>query len=117
MKNFMMFVAVGVFCGVSGTAVAGRTDVDAGREMAKVVCAACHGPLGVSLVRHYPNLAGQKEQYLLATLRAYRSGERSSPKEMSPVAEMLTDQDIQNLAAYFSRLSPCGDGCTMVKNN
>lgn len=111
MKKSLILVLVSVLLGAPVAAVAGRPDADAGREAAKTVCAPCHGPAGISLVRNYPNLAGQKENYLISSMEAYRTGERKSPDEMSPVAEKLTDQDIKNLAAYFSGLSPCGDAC------
>ncbi len=90
-------------------ASAARADIEAGKQQAKVVCAPCHGPVGISLVRNYPNLAGQKEKYIAEQLEAYRSGTRISEKLMTPIAIQLTDQDIKNLAKYFSSLSGCGE--------
>lgn len=98
-------IAIGaVLSGASGVVARGRVDLEAGKEVATRVCAACHGIDGISLVREYPNLAGQKELYLIAQLEAFRSGERKSPLLMNPVASQLTDDEIKNLAAYFSRL-------------
>jgi cytochrome c553 len=51
----------------------------------------------------WPNLAGQKEGYLVKQIKAFRDGVRSDPM-MSPMAKPLTDADIDNLAAYFSSL-------------
>jgi len=51
----------------------------------------------------YPNLAGQKSEYLVAQLRAFRDGNRTNPI-MSPMASHLSDMDIENLAAYYSAL-------------
>jgi cytochrome c553 len=51
----------------------------------------------------WPNLAGQKEGYLVKQLKAFRDGVRTDPM-MSPMAKPLTDDDIENLAAYFSSL-------------
>lgn len=67
-------------------------------------CVACHGMNGVSSNPLYPNLAGQKEQYLVKALNAYRSGGREDPT-MKAMASALTDADVENLAAYFSSQS------------
>lgn len=81
-------------------------DFAAGEEKAKMICAACHGLDGISLVAAYPNLRGQKVDYLIQQLEAFRSGERESLQLMNPVASQLTDDDIKNLAAFFSRMEP-----------
>lgn len=79
-------------------------DMDAARAKA-TVCAACHGPKGISTNPLWPNLAGQHDQYLAKQLKAFREGSRKDPM-MSPQAAGLSDADLDNLAAYFSRL-PC----------
>jgi cytochrome c553 len=66
-------------------------------------CVACHGQEGVSANPLWPNLAGQQESYLVKQMKAFRDGERSDPL-MSPVARMLSDHDIDELAAYFAGL-------------
>jgi cytochrome c553 len=85
---------------ISGAAAAG--DAEAGKVKA-ASCAGCHGPEGVSSNPMWPNLAGQKEGYLVKQLKAFRDGVRTDPM-MSPMAKPLTDDDIENLAAYFSSL-------------
>lgn len=70
-------------------------------------CVACHGSKGISMVPMYPNLAGQKEQYLNDSLKAYRDGTRKN-MVMSPQAMNLSDEDIANLAAYYASLDPTG---------
>lgn len=50
-----------------------------------------------------PNLAGQSEIYLQKQLRAFRSGERQAP-QMSVVVADLTDEDIENLAAWYASI-------------
>ena len=82
-----------------GTAMAAG-NVEAGAEKA-VVCAACHGQQGVSVNPEWPNLAGQGEQYILKQLQNFKSGERQDPVMMGQVAT-LTEEDMENLAAYFS---------------
>ena len=77
-------------------------NADAGKAKA-AICGGCHGMEGISAIPTYPNLKGQKEQYLVKALRAYRDGQRNDPL-MSPMAKPLSDNDIDNLAAYFSGL-------------
>jgi cytochrome c553 len=82
------------------TALAG--DAAAGKAKA-AACAACHGVNGISSNDIWPNLAGQKEAYLVAQLQAFRGGERKNPM-MAPMAAGLSDADIINLAAYYASL-------------
>ncbi len=90
---------------LSTTAYAG--DPAAGKQRA-TTCGACHGQNGKSLIPSYPHLAGQQEQYLVAALKAYRSGERKN-MQMQPMAKGLSDTDIANLAAYYASLDPAGN--------
>lgn len=78
-------------------------DPQAGEKLASQSCAACHGKDGVSIAALYPNLCGQKADYLVAQLKALRDGTRPSPI-MGPMAKSLSDADIENAAAYFSAL-------------
>ncbi|MCV2886217.1 cytochrome c [Aestuariibacter sp. AA17] len=86
------------------TAQAG--DVEKGKAKS-ATCAACHGANGISMIPDYPNLAGQKEKYLISQLKAFRSGDRKNPV-MAPMAAGLSDEDIANLAAYYASLNPAG---------
>jgi cytochrome c553 len=70
-----------------------------------VVCAACHGENGVALQPIYPNLAGQQDSYIEHALHAYQSGERKNPI-MGAQAAGLSDEDIKQLAAWFSQEPP-----------
>ena len=98
--NKYQLLAVAVVIGATSSAHAGSAD--AGKAKA-AICGGCHGMEGISAIPTYPNLKGQKEQYLAKSLRAYRDGQRNDPL-MSPMAKPLTDADIDNLAAYFSSL-------------
>lgn len=78
-------------------------DPEAGKAKS-VTCAACHGQDGISMVPSYPNLACQKEEYLISSLNAYRSGARQNAL-MAPMVASLSDADVANLAAYYSTLN------------
>ena len=81
-------------------------DIAAGKARS-VSCAACHGNNGMSMIPMYPNLAGQKEQYLVLQMKAFRDGERKN-MVMSPMAAGLSDADIANLSAYYASLDAAG---------
>ena len=80
-------------------------DAAAGKNKA-ALCAACHGAEGMAPMAMYPNLAGQNEPYLVSALKAYRSKDRNGGMSgiMQMQAAALSDDDIDNLAAYFASL-------------
>lgn len=74
-----------------------------GQELAEAVCASCHGVDGnLVLAEDYPRIGGQHADYLVVALHAYRSGARDNAI-MAPFARDLSDRDIRDLAAWFSR--------------
>ncbi|GAA3709338.1 cytochrome c [Oceanisphaera sediminis] len=77
-------------------------DAEAGKAKS-AVCAACHGAEGISAVEIYPNLAGQKATYIVSQLKAFKAGERNNAI-MAPMAMPLSDQDMEDLAAYYASL-------------
>ena len=85
--------------GSSSTALAGGS-VEKGAEKS-VTCAACHGDAGISTSPVWPILAGQYESYIIQALKSYRSGTRENAI-MAGFATALSDEDIEDLAAYFS---------------
>lgn len=87
---------------VSATVGMAAGDAAAGKAKA-AACASCHGAAGISANPVWPNLAGQKDAYMIKQMKAFRDGTRSDPM-MSPMAKPLSDADIDNLAAYFSSL-------------
>jgi cytochrome c553 len=101
MKRQIMTVLAAVAL-ASAANIASAADLAAGKAKA-ATCAGCHGAAGVSAVAIYPNLAGQKEAYLVKQLKAFKSGTRTDPI-MNPMAKPLSDDDIANLAAHFSSL-------------
>lgn len=100
MKQLLTLIAAGAICLSSTSAYAGNA---ADGKSKAFTCGACHGANGISPNEMWPNLAGQKEAYLVAQIKAFRDGQRTNPM-MAPMAAMLSDTDIADLAAYYSSL-------------
>jgi cytochrome c553 len=98
-KVCLVMASACVLC-LSGAAGAG--DAVAGKTKA-AICAGCHGASGTSNSPLWPNLKGQKQAYLVKQLKAFRDGSRSDPA-MAQIAGPLSDEDIADLAAYYSGL-------------
>jgi len=77
-------------------------DAAAGKAKS-AICMACHGAAGMSPNDIWPNLAGQKEGYLVKQIKAFRDGVRVDPM-MAPMVSSLSDEDVDNLAAYYSSI-------------
>ena len=79
-------------------------DAKAAHDRKIAMCVGCHGIPGYKTafpdVYHVPKIAGQQPAYLVAALKAYKSGERSHPS-MRGIAASLSDQDMADLAAYY----------------
>jgi cytochrome c553 len=92
-------LAAVILLSASGVVVAG--DVEAGKAKS-VVCQACHGTDGNGIGDpQYPLLAGQYADYLAKALHDYKSGARVNAI-MAGFATTLTDEDIDNLAAFYA---------------
>jgi cytochrome c553 len=80
-----------------GNAAAGSQKIE--------MCIGCHGITGWRTaypeVYHVPKLGGQHAPYITQALKEYRAGERAHPS-MRAIAATLSDQDIADLAAYYS---------------
>ncbi len=100
MRSWMTGLLLAATC---MTTTAGAADLGAGKARAASACAVCHGALGLSALPNAPHLAGQPEIYLTEQLRNYRSGKRTH-EVMSVIAKPLSDQDIDNLAAWYGSL-------------
>jgi cytochrome c553 len=79
-------------------------DPVAGKEKSQV-CIACHGTDGNGAVPAWPKIAGQIEKYLVKELLEYRKADKGTRFEstMAAITQPLTDQDIADLAAFFSQ--------------
>jgi len=82
---------------IKGDAQAGQTK--------NAMCIGCHGIVGYQAsfpeVYKVPMISGQSAGYLLAALHEYKKGDRKHPT-MRSIAQTLTEQDMADLAAYYS---------------
>jgi len=92
---------------LSSTVALAAGDPVAGEQKSQV-CQACHGADGRGTNPSYPILAGQHESYLSHALRAYRDGARENAV-MAGMAANLSDQDIEDLAAYYAAMQGLQD--------
>lgn len=94
---FTAFAALAMPSYAEGDATAGKGKT--------AMCAGCHGIAGFRTAYpetyHVPKLGGQNAGYIVSALKAYKTGERSHPT-MKAIAASLTDQDMADLAAYYS---------------
>lgn len=70
-------------------------------------CMACHGPTGAgNPAAHFPHLAGQHAQYIVAQLEAFKSGARSNDagKMMRDIASKMSDEEMKAVASYIEGL-------------
>jgi cytochrome c553 len=88
-------VAVGMAIGISA-----QEPILPGSERT-VACAACHGAVGNTALPDWPKIAGLDDAYIVAQLRAYQAGQRSSVL-MAPHAKPLTEQTMRDLAQYYA---------------
>jgi cytochrome c553 len=104
-KRFVWSVASSLALASVLLATPGRAaDVAAGKEKAEI-CAGCHGDNGISQTENIPSLAGQPDQFIQWQLVFFRAGTRKN-EQMQPIVEQLNNEDIRNLGAYFSSLTP-----------
>jgi cbb3-type cytochrome c oxidase subunit III len=88
-----------------------KVDVNRGQQIATTVCVACHAADGNSTSGAYPKLAGQHAQYLYKELKDFvKQPDAKAPERQNPImlgmAGALNDQDMHNVAAYFSTQVP-----------
>ena len=106
LKHFtLVFLGLWAFFGLSSANAAG--DIGAGANKVSM-CVGCHGipnyKTAFPKTYRVPRIAGQKVDYLVSALKAYRAGQRSHPS-MKAVAGSMTDQDIADIAAYYASLN------------
>jgi cytochrome c553 len=98
MRGCKWIVVAATLTMAGGAQAAG--DATAGQQKS-APCQACHSTDGNSPVGMYPKIAGQHAGYMITQLKALRDGQRKDPV-MSPMAANLSDQDIEDLAAFYA---------------
>lgn len=103
MKTITMTLCAFVLMGLAAPMQAAG-DPKAG-QLKSSMCAGCHGIEGwrtaYPTVYSVPKLGGQHADYIIAALKAYKTGERSHPS-MNGIAASLSDEDIEDIAAYYA---------------
>ncbi len=93
-----------VITALIGGSLVHAADVVAVKEQAEA-CAGCHGENGISQTENIPSLAGQPDQFIQWQLVFFRAGARKN-EQMQPIAADISNDDVRNLSAYFSQLTP-----------
>ena len=87
------------------TAKQAALDVGAGRALADRYCKGCHGLDGKSAAPGIPNLAGQWDRYLVASLKEYDDRKRMHAA-LKELAGNMSEADMHNVAAFYAGLPP-----------
>jgi cytochrome c553 len=82
-------------------------DAKAGQKFAEAECKGCHGEDGGGVAPGIPHLAGQREIYLLAALKAYKEGKRTHAA-LKVIADHMSETDVRNVSAYYASLPQVG---------
>ena len=91
-------------------------DAQRGKALS-TVCSGCHGATGISTDTETPSLAGQGAQYLKQAIQRYRSDRRKNDV-MSRMVAKLSDQDIDDIAAFYAsqKAEPAENGKVLVQD-
>lgn len=99
-RKLLTAIAIIASLGVVGTAQAAG-DAAAGKTKS-ATCVACHGPEGKGVAPN-PALAGKAAAQQVQALKDYKSGSRANPI-MKGITASLSDQDMEDLSAYYASL-------------
>ncbi len=108
MNSHHQSIIVSFFLAAFITLPVSAADMAAGEQKSEP-CTTCHGAKGNSSNAQTPNLAAQQSTYLVNQLKAYKTGDRLT-LTMQAMTANLTNEDINNLAAYFSSQKPAKAG-------
>ena len=104
-KFCKVFIVLIITCFIPNISFSG--DLTLGKETAITVCSTCHGIDGRATTGGgsaiTPNLTGQQKDYLIAKLKDYKSLKIDHP-QMSLIAQMLNDEDIENVSEWYSSI-------------
>lgn len=107
MKNHILVLALSILPAMTfAQTPASKGDPVAGKVKALAICSGCHGILGTKTafpeVYLVPKIGGQNADYLVAALKAYRSGERYN-ETMKGLASALKESELADIAAYYAQ--------------
>lgn len=103
MKNSFTVIVSALLCVVTLNTAQAAGDAAAGQAKS-ALCASCHGPDGNSPLAINPKIAGQNAKYIVKQLQDFKSGSRSGPT-MSAMVAALSEQDMEDIAAYYASQS------------
>ena len=106
-----LFTALLMISGAVLAAGPTKGDPAKGKEIVDKTCAACHGADGNSVVAANPRLAGQHPEYIYKQLTEFKAQKRKNAV-MLGMASQLSDDDMHNVAAYFSQQKPKEGGAS-----
>jgi cytochrome c553 len=108
MKKTAVAVLAAAFVGLIPNLLLAEGDAAAGQAKS-ALCGSCHGVDGNSLMAMNPKLAGQSARYMVKQLQEFKSGARESAI-MSSMVLSLSDQDMEDIAAWYSSQQPTIQG-------
>lgn len=105
--KFQPIAVLSVLCGMYlSTPAFAEGSAEAGQAKS-ATCVACHGVDGNSVNPEWPSIAGQHPDYIVKQLKAFKNGDRQNVL-MTPMATTLSEADMADLAAYFSKQTANG---------
>jgi cytochrome c553 len=102
MKRALSLLSFGMAVALASAPLLAADNADNGKSKA-TACFACHGADGNGIDPQYPRLAGQYYGYIQQALHEYKDGRRNNPI-MKGFAATLSDQDIEDIATYYSSM-------------
>ena len=108
MKKTVIAVLAAAFVGLIPNLLLAEGDAAAGQAKS-ALCGSCHGVDGNSLMAMNPKLAGQSARYMVKQLQEFKSG-ASESAIMASMVLSLSDQDMEDIAAWYSSQQPTIQG-------
>ncbi|MEP5765485.1 MAG: c-type cytochrome [Halieaceae bacterium] len=99
-----LLIGLSLLLGLSAHALAG--DAVAGKDKS-LMCSACHGADGNSMVPSFPKLAGQNQRYLIKQMNDIKNGARPVPTMVGQL-DAMSEADIADIAAFYASQNASG---------
>lgn len=104
MRKSLILLLSAIAAAAFTQATLAQGDPEAGQAKS-ALCATCHGPDGNSELAINPKIAGQNARYMIKQMQDFKSGARPGPI-MAAMVINLSDEDIEDLAAYYAAQTP-----------